>query len=135
MDVGQGSGASALRATVVNNSYFLPLPLRVGDSVTMYSGQESVPGAMEQRFQQDSDLSAANYAAYNGNGRRILVTAVTNAADPPQVVGFGAFFLHPTPCGTSNTTPCCAEFIGPAVVSGHRNGAGGPGLYKVELTL
>ena len=101
----------------------------------MYTGQESVPGAMEQRFQQDSDLSAANYAQYTGNGRRILVTAVTNSADPPQVVGFGAFFLHPTPCGTSNTTPCCAEFIGSAVVSGHRKGASGPGLYKVELTL
>ncbi len=133
MDVGQGSGASALRAAVVDNSYFLPAPLQIGDAVNMYSGQESVPDAVELRFRQDTDLSAATYGAYTGNGRRILVTAITDSADPPHVVGFGSFFLHPVPCGTKNTTPCCAEYIGAAVVSGRWKGAGGPGLYQVEL--
>jgi hypothetical protein len=133
MDVGQGSGASALRAAVVNSGYFLPLPLSIGSPVTMFSGQESVPDAVEQRFQQDSDLSALSYDTYAGNGRRLLVVAVTDRSDPPRVVGFGAFFLQPTPCGTKNTTPCCAEYVGSAVVSGKRRGVGPTGLYSVRL--
>jgi hypothetical protein len=89
---------------------------------------------VEQRFQQVSDVSAATYATYAGNGRRLLVVAVTDQSDPPRVVGFGSFFLPPTPCGTKNTTPCCAEYVGSAVVSGSRRGAGPFGLYSVQLT-
>ena len=133
IDVGQGSGASALRAAVINNSYFLPQPLTVGSAITMYSGQESVPSAMEQRYNQDTDVAAGSYAGYHGNGRRLLAVAVNGGGDPATVIGFAAFFLPPTPCGTKNTTPCCAEYVGAAVVSSSRKGAGSTGLYAVQL--
>jgi hypothetical protein len=133
VDVGQGSGSSALRATVVNNSFFLPSPLTVGGPVTMYSGQESVPAAMEQRFAQDNDVFAPNFSSYNGNGRRLLTVAVSGAGDTSTVVGFACFFLQPTPCGTKNTTPCCAEYVGAALVNGNHRAAGSAGLYSVQL--
>jgi hypothetical protein len=134
VDVGQGGGSAALRNAVVNNNFYLPSPLSVGSTVTMLTGEESVPDAVEERFNQDSDVTAQNFAQYSGNGRRVLVTAVTGGGSPATVLGFAAFFLQPTPCGVKSTTPCCAEYIGAAVVSGRRKGAGSPGLYTVQLT-
>jgi hypothetical protein len=133
VDVGQGSGADALRAAVVNNSFFLPSPLAIGSTVGMYSGQESVPEAMEQRYQQDTDVTAQEFASYAGNGRRLLTVAVNGGADPAVVVGFACFFLRPTPCGTKNTTPCCAEYVGSALVHSNHRAAGNSGLYAVQL--
>jgi hypothetical protein len=133
LDVGQGSGASALRAAVVNNGFFLASPLTVGGLLTMYSGQESVPSSVETRFSQDIDVTAATFPDYHGNGRRLLTVAVNDGGNPPKVVGFSLFFLRPTPCGTKNTTPCCAEYVGPAVVGSTRKGAGTAGLYAVQL--
>ncbi len=132
VDVGQGTGASAVRNAVVNNSFFLPAPIEVGTVLSFLSGQQSVPTAMEERFGQDSDITSTGYSNYHGNGRRIVTVAV-NAGPTARVVGFAAFFLHPKPCGTSNTSPCCAEYIGPAVISSTRRGAGTPGLYTVQL--
>lgn len=133
IDVGQGSGASALNASIVDNSFFLPAPLAPGSVLNMLSGQESVPSAIQQRFDQDTDTRAANFASYAGNGRRLLVVAVSTGGDPSTVAGFASFFLQPTPCGTKNTTPCCAEYVGPAVLGSARQGAGAPGVYTVEL--
>jgi hypothetical protein len=133
VDVGQGAGADALRATVVNNSFFLPAPIAAGGTLTMYSGQQSVPSAVEQRFEQDSDVTAATFATYNGNGRRLLTVAVNGGGDPAVVVGFACFFLQPTPCGTKNTTPCCAEYVGSALLHGNHRAVGTSGLYAVQL--
>jgi Flp pilus assembly protein TadG len=133
VDVGQGTGAAALRAAVVNNSFFLPAPLTVGSTLAMYSGQESVPSAVSERFSQDSDVSAPTFSSYNGNGRRLLTAAVNGGGDPATVLGFALFFLQPIPCGTKNTTPCCAEYVGPAVVNSSRRGGGSTGLYAVQL--
>ena len=133
IDVGQGGGASALKASVVDNSFYLPAPLAPGSTLNMLSGQQSVPSAIQQRFDQDTDTAAASFATYAGNGRRFLVVAVSTGGDPATVAGFASFFLRPTPCGTKNTTPCCAEYVGPAVLGSARQGAGGPGVYSVEL--
>lgn len=133
VDVGQGSGSSALRAVVINNSFFLPAPLTVGGTLRMYTGQESVPDAMEQRYAQDTDVTSTWFADYRGNGRRLLSVAVNGGGDPATVLGFASFFLHPTPCGTKNTTPCCAEYVGAAVLNGTHRGAGDSGLYAVQL--
>jgi hypothetical protein len=133
VDVGQGSGASALRNAVVNSSFFLPAPLTIGGPIQMYTGQESVPAAMETRFAQDSDVAATDFASYRGNGRRLLTVAVNSGGDTSTVVGFACFFMQPTPCGTKNTTPCCAEYVGPALVNGNHPAAGDSGLYTVQL--
>jgi len=133
VDVGQGSGSSALRAAVINNSFFLPAPLTVGGTLQMYTGQESVPDAMEQRYAQDTDVTSTRFADYSGNGRRLLSVAVNGGGEPATVLGFASFFLHPTPCGTKNTTPCCAEYVGAAVVNSNHRGAGDSGLYAVQL--
>jgi hypothetical protein len=133
VDVGQGAGADSLRAAVVNNSFFLPAPIAAGGTLSMYSGQQSVPSAVEQRFQQDSDVTSSTFATYNGNGRRLLTVAVNGGGDPAAVIGFACFFLQPTPCGTKNTTPCCAEYVGSALVNGNHRAAGSSGLYAVQL--
>ncbi|MFB3828869.1 MAG: pilus assembly protein TadG-related protein [Bryobacteraceae bacterium] len=133
IDVGQGSGSSAAREAIVNNSFFLPNPLTVGSVLTMFTGQDSVTEAMEQRILQDTDRTAATYAAYAGNGRRLLLVAVNNHADPAYVSGFAVFFLPLAPCGDKNTAPCCAEYVGAAVEGGTGRGAGGPGLYSVRM--
>jgi hypothetical protein len=133
IDVGQGSGASALNASVVDNSFYLPAPLAPGSPLNMLSGQESVPSAIQQRFDQDTDTSSATYASYAGNGRRLLVVAVSTSGDASTVAGFASFFLRPTPCGTKNTNPCCAEYVGAAVTGSAHQGAGGAGVYTVEL--
>jgi hypothetical protein len=133
IDVGQGTGSSALRATVVNNSFFLPTPFQAGTPITMYSGQDSVTSSMQTRFDQDADVSAPTFTTYTGNGRRLLTVAVNDGAASPKVVGFAAFFLQPVPCGTKNTTPCCAEYVGAAVPGSSHKGAGSAGLYSVQL--
>jgi hypothetical protein len=133
IDVGQGSGSSALRAAVINNSFYLPAPITIGGTLQMYTGQESVPDALEQRFQQDSDVASKTFASYNGNGRRLLTVGVNAGGDPAIVLGFASFFLQPTPCGTKNTTPCCAEYVGASVVNSSRPGAASSGLYEVQL--
>ena len=134
MDVGQGSGNSALDAVIVNNDFFLANPLTIGSAVTMFTGNGNRPGSMQTRFNQDTDTTAAAFASYNGNGRRILIVAVNDAAASPRIVGFAAFFLRPNPCGNGNATSCCGQYIGSAVEFGNHQGGGvGGGLYQVSL--
>jgi hypothetical protein len=135
MDVGQGTGSSALRAAVINNSFFLPSPLQPGSAINMYTGQDSVTSSMQARFDQDTDVTAPAFSSYNGNGRRLMTVAVSTSGNSPTVVGFALFFMRPVPCGTSNTTPCCAEYVGSAVVGSNHKGAGAAGLYAVQLVL
>ena len=134
IDVGQGNGNSALRDAVVNNDYSLATPLAVGGSITMVTGNKSVGPAVTERFNQDTDTNAATYSTYRGNGRRIIIVAVNNSANPALVDGFAAFFLPPNSCGASNTSPCCGEYLGPAVAFGKQKGGSSTGgLYAVTL--
>ena len=133
IDVGQGSGNSGLRDAIVNNTYSLSTPLEVGTTLDEVDGQKSVTSAVNERFAQDSDQSALNFGSYHGNGRRLYTVAVNDGGSPAKVLGFGLFFLQPLPCGTDNTTPCCAEYVGAAVLGSTRRGAGTPGLYSVQL--
>jgi hypothetical protein len=133
VDVGQGTGASNVRAAVVNNNFLLPSNFQVGSTLNMLSGQESVPTSVQERFDQDSDTTATTYSTYNGNGRRLLTVVINDGGSTAKAVGFALFFLQPTPCGTKNTTPCCAEYVGPAVIGSAHKGAGGAGLYEVQL--
>ena len=134
VDVGQGSGASDVNAVIINNDYFLALPLEAGSPLSMISGNKSVPDAVEARFNQDTDRTSPTYGGYSGNGRRVLITPINDGGSSPVVVGFAAFFLPPDACGSKNNTPCCAEYIGPAVYSSqHKGAASGGGLYLVQL--
>jgi len=133
IDVGQGNGNSDLRQAIVNNDFFLADPLSVGSVIDHVTGQKSVTGAVEERFNQDTDTTSTTYAEYNGNGRRLLVVPVNNAGDPSVVVGFAAFLLPPNPCGDKNVTPCCGEDVGPALISGKKKAGGGAGMYALKL--
>ena len=136
IDVGQGSGNSNLVAVIVDNNYYLANPLSSGSSLTMIStitGNKSVGDALNTRFNQDTDTTSTDYAHYTGNGRRTLVVPVNNHSDPPLVSGFGAFFIRNDACGTSNNDPCCAEYIGAALVPGRRAASTSGGLYEVSL--
>ncbi len=133
IDVGQGGGNAGLRDAIVNNTYSLPMPLEVGSTLDEVSGQKSITDAMNERFGQDTDQTATNFASYHGNGRRLFTVAVNNGGNPARVQGFALFFLQPSPCGSGNTTPCCGEYVGAAVLGSTHRGAGTPGLYTVQL--
>jgi len=133
IDVGQGSGNAGLRDAIVNNTYNLTPPLEVGDTITEVDGQKAVNAAMTERFGQDSDLQAATFSQYHGNGRRLFTVAVNDAGTPSKIVGFALFFLQPSPCGTKNTSACCAEYVGSAVTGSTRKGAAASGLFAVQL--
>ncbi|MBZ5619737.1 MAG: hypothetical protein LAQ69_13585 [Acidobacteriia bacterium] len=133
IDVGQGNGDAGLRDAIVNNTYSLSLPLEVGTTLDEVSGQKSVTTAVNERYAQDSDLSALNFGSYHGNGRRLYTVAVNDGGSPGRVLGFALFFLQPSPCGSDNTTPCCAEYVGAAVLGSTKRGAGTAGLYTVQL--
>jgi Flp pilus assembly protein TadG len=135
IDVGQGNGNSGLREAIVNNTFSLPSPLEVGSVINEVNGQKSVTSSVNERFNQDTDLTAATFSAYHGNGRRLLTVAVNDGGSPAKVVGFAMFFLDPSPCGSGgNTNPCCAEYVGAAVLGSLHGGAGSPpGIYRVQL--
>jgi hypothetical protein len=133
IDVGQGTGGSSLESAIVDNNFALANPLTAGSALTMVSGQKSISSSIQTRFNQDSDTTAASFSAYKGNGRRLLTVPVNNGASPASVAGFALFFLQPSPCGNKNSEPCCAEYVGPAVVGSTHQGAGSAGLYQVQL--
>jgi hypothetical protein len=133
VDVGQGTGNSGLTDAIVDNDYFLPQPLTIGSTLNMVTGQKNVAASIQTRFTQDTDVSAPDFAAYHGNGRRLLTVPVNDGNSPAAVDGFGLFFLPPNSCGIKNSEPCCAEYVGAAVIGSVRNGAGTPGIYQVQL--
>jgi hypothetical protein len=134
IDVGQGEGNSALHDTIVNNDFNLEQPVTDGSPLTMVSGGKNVSPAVEERFHQDTDVISRTYSEYHGNGRRLLVVAVNDHQDAAHVAGFAVFFLRPGSCGNSNVDACCAEYVGPGLVSArHKPAADGGGLYKVKL--
>ena len=133
VDVGQGIGNSGLTDAIVDNNFYLPNPLAVGSTLNMVNGQKNVTSSIQTRFAQDTDVTAPSFNTYQGNGRRLLTVAVNDGRSPAAVAGFGLFFLPPNSCGLKNSEPCCAEYVGAAVIGGVRNGAGTPGLYRVGL--
>lgn len=133
VDVGQGTGDSGLTSAIVDNDYFLPDPLTIGSTLDMVSGQKNVSYSIQTRFNQDTDVAATTFSSYHGNGRRLLMVAVNDGGSPATVAGFGLFFLPPDSCGSKNSEPCCAEYVGAAVIGSVRNGAGVPGIYRVAL--
>ncbi len=141
IDVGQGNGNSALHDTIVNNDYNLAQPYQVGSVINWVPGNKNVQPGVAERIAQDTDTASATYSAYTGNGRRILVVPVNDDLNPARVVGFAAFFMPPGMCGPQNTSPCCAEYLGPGLVDSSHKGSGGggsgagssAGLYAVRL--
>jgi hypothetical protein len=134
VNVGQPNGNSGLTSALVDNNFFLPLPLSAGSSISMITGQNSASSAMATRFNQDTDITASTYSSYTGNGRRILIVPVNNGSASPVVIGFAAFFLPLNACGTRNTSACCGQYIGSALqFASHPAAAAAGGLYAVEL--
>lgn len=135
LDVGQGEGPQALRNAVLSRDFFLPAPLRAGETLRFFDKEPDVGPMLEARFSQDLDTESATYSVYRRsrhNGRRILTVPVNHQG---RVIGFAAFFLRrDTNCFHSATAPCCAEYIGPAVLNGRYGGASDrAGLYAVRL--
>lgn len=141
IDVGQGNGNSALHNAIVNNQFYLNQPYTVGSAINWVPGNKNVGPGIDERFNQDTDTASATFSSYAGNGRRIFVVPVNNDADPALVAGFAAFFMPPGMCGPKNTSPCCGEYIGPAVIDSTHKGAGGgsngggsaAGMFAVKL--
>lgn len=132
IDVGQGNGNSGLYEAIVNNSFYAT-PISIGSTIDHVNGNKHVGPAMDERFNQDTDLTSTNDATYSGNGRRLMIAPINNGQNPAIVVGFGRFLLEANSC-TTNQKPCCAIYLGNNPVIGSvKPGAGGPGLYRVKL--
>ena len=152
-----GNGSADIRDAIVNNKQ--TRPVAVGDTVVDDGGNRGTESdALRERFTQDSDsvsqtyqqylnkINDVNYNGPKGNGRRFVIVPIRNPANN-VVVALGGFFLHSDVCaqggdsllgtgngnGGQNSSTCCAEYVGPAVVGGRRGGGGELGAYKVKL--
>jgi hypothetical protein len=136
VNLGQGSGNSDLFNGIVNNDFGAsPVVLTFGAHIDTVGGNKNVGPSLMARLAQDTDGTSTTGAAYHGNGRRILTLAVNDRTAAGTIIGFGAFLLPvSTACMADNNKPCCAVYLGAAVLGGTGPGAGGGGkLYAVRL--
>ncbi len=147
VDIGTGNSNSNIRSAIeyggYPNSDSSPSSLATGNSLGGVPGNRgtSIFDALNARAAQDSNDTAATYAAYEasgtGNNRRIVTVAVAGAWSgngnnaSTNIVGFANFFLLPSYSGTSG--PICAIYIGPASTNG--NSAGGTDSTKIYSTM
>lgn len=110
-------------------------PLAIGDTVDMTGGaKQTVLSALKNRIAQDTDTTAANYASYTGNGRRLVVVPVNTWHPNYTVVGFAAFLLLTADDYLKGgNEPWCAVYLGPWVQGANNHGAGDAGAYVVRL--
>lgn len=134
IDIGQGDGQWALGDSIINGGYYLPQPLVIGSPINHVQGNKHVGPFIQQRFNQDTDLTSMDMTTYAGNGRRLMVVPVNNGLDSSLVVGFALFMLTDDSCSQSNVKPCCGIYLSNnPVMYSDKPGAGGSGLYRVKL--
>lgn len=127
----ESSADTAVRQAVLSELQTGPVGL--GDTLTMTAPkEETVLQALTERVAMDADPASATYAAYNGNGRRLVAVPVLGADN--RVVDFAAVFLPPASelQALDNLT---AEYAGPWVQGAHSRGAADTpaGAYVVRL--
>jgi hypothetical protein len=148
IDIGDagGMGSDFIRQAII--SEVQSHELKVGDQIIGAPGNRGTESdALRERYDQDTDeRSGITYAQYMtgeyGNGRRFVIVPVNDPTIDPItgqpkdiVLGFAGFFMTDREvCGMGENmvAPCCAEYVGPALVPGRRSG-GGTGAYKVKL--
>jgi hypothetical protein len=146
IDIGKipGSGGSSyIRQAIVSNVQ--THPLSIGEEVEHVSGNRGTESdALRERTNQDTDSYSQTYAEYSsntvgskrvGNGRRVVFVPINNPYNEDRIVDFAAFFLpvDSEVCGTSNTDPCCAEYIGPGLLFGRTPATQVAGVYRTRL--
>jgi hypothetical protein len=132
VDLGQGTGTSALRSGVLWGGYpnadSNPNHVSVGDSVDGISGNRgaSIFSVTAERSNLDPDQSSLTWEAYKaagiGNGRRIITVPVNDPIFASgssnnfvvKIIGFANFLLAPGSTISGNSGPLCATYIGPA---------------------
>jgi hypothetical protein len=129
--------AAVIRMTIVQD--YQTVHVIVGQPVTMTGGNKQTErDALIVRVNQDTNPIATSYAQYESSGtgnRRRLIAAPINSGYPDNIVlGIGLFFLlAPSDYGQGGNNSWCAEYVGPWVQGGDRQGAGDPGAYVVRL--
>jgi len=152
IDIGDpaGMGSDFIRQAIVSDAQ--THPLAIGDTIVGAAGNRGTESdALRERYGQDTDTQSNTYAEYmtsgEGNGRRLVIVPVNDPATN-VVLGFAAFFLHPNICksevggqgggggvggGQNDVAPCCAEYVGSALVPGRRGAGSTPGAFRVRL--
>ncbi len=130
----RGRPAAFLRQAILSDEQ--AHPVAAGDRIFPGQGDwDAEAAALQERVAQDTDAASITYQEYTesrrGNGRRLVVAPVNDPASD-QVAGFAGFFLPASPCGPDDQAPCCAEYVGAALLPG-RKAAGPPGAYRVQL--
>lgn len=133
---GSSTNASTIRAEIVDD-YAITV-YHVGDFITMQGGADNTEGSATQaRVGQDSDTTAPNYTAYNGNGRRIIAVPVTDADNNNKVLGYRAFLLLPVQPGSNYAggggSDWCAVYMGSYNDGSRHKAAIAGGAFKTRL--
>ena len=146
VDLGQGSGNSAIRDAILNGGYpnaaSNPSSVSAGISLSGVPGNRgsSIFGALDSRAQQDTDQVSSAWSQYAGNNRRVITAPIGDPATwsgngsnaSITVVGFGNFLLATSYAG--NSGPICAVYIGPADLNGSSSGGSdGTKIYRNYL--
>lgn len=153
-------GARDIRDAIVGTPP-IGTPLTEGSVLPLDNGQmQTEMNALDDRVNQDSDPTSNHYEAgwtgypgqattpdaYSGNGRRIIVTPIQDAAGGMDgdarsntVAGFGGFFLGPAGTyrsGHSSTVGACGQYLGGFTIGAPGSGGAGPGgnnVYTLRL--
>jgi Flp pilus assembly protein TadG len=130
----EDTGSAIIREAIVND--YQSTPRTIGDAVEMTGGaKQTQVDSLIQRLNQDTDSTSLSFAAYHGNGRRI-VGAPINSGQPGgyRILGIGAFLILPASEYSSDANrPVCAEYVGPWVLGSKHKGAGSSGAHVVKL--
>jgi hypothetical protein len=131
------TSASVIRATVTDD--YQSVTRTIGDLVDMTGGtKQTILDALNERINQDTDVTSSNYQAYHGNGRRVVAVPINDGGTPPgsnnRIVAIAGFFLLRTgEYGNGGGQAWCAEYIGPWVQGSRHGGAGTDRAYVVRL--
>jgi len=138
-DASAGGGAAEVKCLMIHG---YGCCIGIGDNFTdTQPGNKLGPlrDALQQRWDADTDHSAACFQSYSGNGQRVLPVPIVKTFDVngkknATITGFGAFFLLARPTGGGQNMQITGQFIdylapgefGPPPPSG-------PVLYGVHL--
>jgi hypothetical protein len=131
------TSASIIRSTITDD--YQSVTRTIGDIVDMTGGTKQTElDSLNERISQDTDTSSPNYAAYNGNGRRLVAVPINDGGTPPgtdnRIVAIAGFLLLNTgQYGNGGGQAWCAEYVGPWVQGSRHGGAGTDGAYVVRL--
>src|SRR5262249_23632716 len=142
IDIGyqNGGGSAFIREAIISNVQ--SHSLNIGDLLSMVAGNRGTESsALQERFDEDTDTTSTLWTDYYANlhrglanGRRLGIVPINDPTGNDIVLGFALVLLQSHVCGTANTAPSSATYLGnPPVVPGYIGGSSTPGAFTLKL--